>query len=261
MKSAAFVALQRHAGGGLQALGQKLAAGLDFGVGGVADHHAGRLEAVGGHAGQATAFEQRAHLAAQRILLGLHLGEAIGLRFLHGGAQARQGVGGQGGVVGVAAFFVGFHDLQPLLQVAGKAGAGGAVDGGAGALAEHHHGAAGRAAPAFLRRGNQHVDAGRLHVDPHRARGDAVEHEQAAHCMHGVGHGAQIVVGQDHAGGGFDMRGKDDGGLFAGDGGLHVGNRRGRPRGLRARAELAGLEHGGRGGNVAPCRKSASSGS
>jgi hypothetical protein len=40
----AFVALQRHAGRGLQASSQKLFAALDVGVGGVAHHHAGRLE-------------------------------------------------------------------------------------------------------------------------------------------------------------------------------------------------------------------------
>ena len=38
-----------------------------------------------------------------------------------------------------------------------------------------------------------------LHVDPDRAGGDAVEHEQAADLVHGVADGAQVVVGQDHA--------------------------------------------------------------
>ena len=77
---------------------------------------------------------------------------------------------------------------------------------GAGALAQHHEGAAGRAAPALLRRADQHVDAGGLHVDPHRAGGDAVEHEQAADLVHRIGHGLQVVVGQHHAGRGFDVR-------------------------------------------------------
>jgi hypothetical protein len=86
---------------------------------------------------------------------------------------------------------------------------------GARALAEHHEGAAGRAAPALLRRADQHVDAGGLHVDPHRAGGDAVQHEQAAHLVHRVGHGAQVVVGQHHAGGGFDVRREHHAGLSA----------------------------------------------
>ena len=180
-------------------------------------------------AGKAAAFEQRAHLAAQVFLLGLHLGEAVGLRFLHRGAQARERIGGHGGVVHVAAAFVRLHDLQPLLQVAGEAGAGGAVDGRAGALAEHDHGAAGRAAPALLRRGDQHVHAGGLHVHPHGARGDAVQHEQAAHLVHGIGHGPQVVVRQDHAGGRFHVRRKHHRGLLLADGGLHFGDRRGRP--------------------------------
>lgn len=110
-----FVALQRYAGGGLQALLQEFLAGLNLGVGGVADDHAGRLEALGGHAGQATAFKQRAHLGAQRLLLGLDAGKAVGLRLFHGVAQPGQIVGGQRGVVGVAALFVGLHHLQPLL--------------------------------------------------------------------------------------------------------------------------------------------------
>ncbi len=43
--------------------------------------------------------------------------------------------------------------------------------------------------------------------------GDAIEHEQAADLMHGVGDGADIVVGQDHAARGLDMRGEDHVGL------------------------------------------------
>ena len=34
--------------------------------------------------------------------------------------------------------------------------------------------------------------------------------------MHGIGHGAQVAVGQHHAGSGFHMRGKDERGLFFG---------------------------------------------
>ena len=45
-----FVALQRDAGCGLQALGDEFLAGVDVRVGGVADHDAGRLKAFGGDA-------------------------------------------------------------------------------------------------------------------------------------------------------------------------------------------------------------------
>ncbi len=49
-----------------------------------------------------------------------------------------------------------------------------------------------------------------LHVDPGAARGDAVEYEKPADPVHRVGHGTQVVVGQDHARGGLDMRGEND---------------------------------------------------
>ena len=66
-----FVALQRHAGGGLQAGGEEFLAGLNLRVGGVADHHTRGLEAFGGHAGEAASFQQGAHAAAQFVLFGV----------------------------------------------------------------------------------------------------------------------------------------------------------------------------------------------
>ena len=113
------------------------------GVGGVADHHAGGLEAGGCHAADAAAFHQRAHLAAEFELLGAHLVKAVVLCLVHHFLQARQRIRGHGGVVHVGTGLIGFHDLQPLFEIAGEAAAGGGVNGGAGALAEHDHGAAG----------------------------------------------------------------------------------------------------------------------
>ncbi|HCI10940.1 MAG TPA: hypothetical protein DFK55_09455, partial [Alcanivorax sp.] len=68
-------------------------------VAGVADHHAGRLETAGRHALNAVAGEQRAHPAAQLFLQRLHHREALGAGLFHDVAEARQAVGGQGGVV------------------------------------------------------------------------------------------------------------------------------------------------------------------
>ena len=68
--------------------------------------------------------------------------------------------------------------------------------------------------------------------------------------MRGVGHGAQVVVGQDHARRRFNVRGKDNGGLALGNGGQYVGNRRGNPRRLRALARLPRFLHGGCSGNI-----------
>ncbi|MPN23061.1 hypothetical protein SDC9_170446 [bioreactor metagenome] len=80
-------------------------------------------------------------------------------------------------MIGVAAVLVGFHDLQPFLQVAGEAAAGRRVDARPGAFAEGDQGAARGAAPALLRGADQDVDVVRRNVHPDRAGGDAVEHE------------------------------------------------------------------------------------
>src|SRR6218665_21442 len=112
-----LIALQRHAGGALHAFGQEGLAGVQAVVRGVADHHAGRLEALGRHAAQALRFEQRAHLPAQRELLLAQALEAVGARLQHRLAAPGQRVGRHRRVVGVAAGLVGLHDLQPLLHV------------------------------------------------------------------------------------------------------------------------------------------------
>ena len=238
-----FVAHQWHAGGRLQAQGEELLAVLQAGIVGVADHHARCLEARCRHAGQSARREQRTHLATELDLLGAQLVEAVGLRLAHHRQRARQRVGRHRGVVRMAAAFVGFHDLQPLLQVGREAGAGGAVDALARQVGQHHERAAGRSAPALLRRAHQHVDAGGAHVHPHRAAGDAVQHEQAARGMHRVTHGAQVGVGQHHAGGGFHMGREHHVGLLARDGGHHLVDRRGRERRGLAGAGAARLQH------------------
>ena len=246
-----LVALQGDAGGDLQALGGEFFAGFDFAVVGVADHHAGGLEAFGGDAFKAFAGEQGADLFAESPLFVAYFGEAVAGGFLDHVAKAGEGVAGHGGVVGVAALFVGLHDLQPFLQVAGEAGALAAFDALAGLFAEHHQGAAGRGAPAFLRSADQYVDAIGAHVDPERAGGDAVEHEQAADRVHGVGDGAQVVVGQDHSRGGFDMGGENHLWLLRLDGRYHFVYRWRGEGGLAAGFYRPGLQDLGFGGDLA----------
>ncbi len=238
-----FVAGQRHTSGNLHTLRHKFFAVLNFGITGVAHHHARRLKAGRRHALDAALLQRSARCATQFDLRGLERGQAVAERLAHLVAYFRQGVGGHGGVIGMRAFFVGLHDLMPLFQVAGKAVARGRLQPLQSPLRQHGKAAAGLAAPAFLRCADQHVHAGGLHVHPHRTRGDAVEHEQTAHRMHRVGHGAQIVVGQHHAGGGFHMRGEHDGGLFAGDGGDHLGYGRGHEGRLGRIGHAAGLEN------------------
>ena len=227
----ALVALQRHAGGSLQALAQEFLAGLDVRVIGVTDHHPRRLEAGRRNTRYAFAHEQGTHFVAQFLLLGTHLLEAVAPCLLHHVAQARQGVGRHGGVVGMAAGFVSLHDLQPLAQVTRKTAAAGAVDARAGQVAQHHHGTTRRTAPAFLRCADQYIDAAGHHVDPDRARRNAVQHQQATHGMYRIGHAAHIAIGQDHAGRGFHVRRKHQVRLVGQDAGhdfFHRRRRKGR---------------------------------
>ena len=68
--------------------------------------------------------------------------------------------------------------------------------------------------------------------------------------MHRIGHSLEVAVGQHHAGGGFYVRGKHQGGFFGGNGRLHLGNGGGRPRGLSVIDQAAGFEYGVTGRNL-----------
>ena len=61
------------------------------------------IEARGGDAGEAVLGHQFAHGGAQFPLAFLHGGEAFFHGFQHGVTETAQGVGGHGGVVGMAA--------------------------------------------------------------------------------------------------------------------------------------------------------------
>jgi len=124
----AFVALQWDASGDLHAeIGEFLAC-LDVVVAGVAHHHTGRTKTGRCDRFDAAFSQQRADTAAEFELLISYLGKPISHRFAHHVAKRTQGIGWQGCVVGMPALFVGFHDLQPFLQVCSKTGASGAFD-------------------------------------------------------------------------------------------------------------------------------------
>ena len=213
----------------------------------MADHHAGRLEAFRRNAGKAAFDQQRAHPPTELPLLGAGEFQAVRFGVAHGIAHLPQGIGGQGGVIGMTTFFVGFHDLQPLLQVAGEAAAGGVGNARQRTLAEHHQAGAGGAAPAFLRCADQDIDAHRAHVDPECAGGDAVEDEKPIHLAHRSRHRPQVVVGQPDARSRLDMRRKHHLGTLGEDRGDHLVDRRRRKRGrfavTHARAAATRLEH------------------
>ena len=218
-------------------------AALQGGVVGIAHDDARGLEARGSDARVAVSLEQRSHRRADLLLLGAQLRKAARAGLEHRVPRSRERVGRHRRVVQVRTALVGLHHLQPLPKIGGVAGAGGAFDALAGEIRKHHEGAARRAAPALLRGAHEHVHAGGLEVDPHGARGNAVEHEQAAHFVRGVGHGAKVVVGQHHAGGGFDVRREHDRGPLGADRPHHFVDRGRRERLLRAGARAARLQY------------------
>ena len=229
----------------MQAQRQELGTRVKAHVVGVAHDHAGCLEPWGGNTTQTTRLKQGANLVAQHLLLGMQLGIAVGTGLAHGHTKACQRVGRHGGVVHVGTALVGLHHLQPLAQVAGKAGAGCAVNALAGELTQHHQGRAGRAAPAFLRRRDQHINAASLHVNPDGAGGNAIKHKQATHLVHGITDGAQVIGRQDHARGGFHVGRKDHIGFFCQDVLDHFVDRAGRKGRLVGFALAARLEYYG----------------
>jgi hypothetical protein len=165
------------------------------GIVGIADDDAGRLEAFRGDALEALAAEQLANPATEFLLLLADALKTVLLGFEHHVTQACQGVGRHRRVVGKAAFLVGLHDLQPLLEVAGKTAAGGCVDARTRALAKRNQRAARGAAPAFLRRADQYVDVVGDHIDPDGPGGDAIKNEEAINGTNGGADGTQVIVG------------------------------------------------------------------
>ena len=70
------------------------------------------------------------------------------------------------------------------------------------------------AAPSFLRRRDDDVDAERFHVDPVGAGRDAVEDEDGADGVRGVGYRLDLIVGEHDPGGRLDVRREYDFGFF-----------------------------------------------
>src|SRR5262249_42256948 len=150
-KARRLVALQRHAGRALQTELAELLARSDVSVAGIADDDARRLVALGCNAREARFFERRPRPFAELLLRLPSSLEAQLPSLAQHGAEPQQRVGRQRGVVEMTARLVGFHNLQPLAQITGEAGALRVLDTLARALAEHDERAARRRTPAFLR--------------------------------------------------------------------------------------------------------------
>mmetsp|Transcript_23734 Transcript_23734/g.58994 ORF Transcript_23734/g.58994 Transcript_23734/m.58994 type:complete len:469 (+) Transcript_23734:276-1682(+) len=212
-----------HARRNLHTRGRKLRAGLHPHVFGVRHDDGGRLEPGRGDGLDAALLQRAPDGGAQRLLLGLHVFEAAGLGLELALAEGNECVGGHGAKVGVAAVFVRLHDVVPLLEVDGeRLPAVARLERLLRAGGEHDEARASGAGPALLGGCDEDVDAEGVHVSPEAPRGDAVEDEDCADFVGGVGDGLDVVVGDEDAGGGVDLGGEDAGGFFGFDGGDDV---------------------------------------
>lgn len=97
-------------------------------VGGVADDDTRGGEFGRGDADVTFIGEECAHFGAEFDLFVAQYVKACFLCELHHVAAVFDAVSRHGGVVGVAAIFVGLHDVEPFFEVDGKTVAGGGVD-------------------------------------------------------------------------------------------------------------------------------------
>ena len=86
------------------------------------------------------------------------------------------------------------HNLAPLFKIAGEAAAGRLIEALAGKRTQHHKSGARRSAPAFLGRADQHINAAGLHIDPQRARCNAVQDHHAAMSVHGICQRSDVII-------------------------------------------------------------------
>ena len=156
-----------------------------------------RLEPLGGDGFQSLA---RHHLAALSAEIPCHLLDLVETNLFGRHRRAfeqSQRVGGHGGVVREPARQVGIHDFEPLAHVDDHGGGLRVARRVHAAFAEHDHARARRTSPALLRRAQDGVHAGRLHVHPNRAARDGIEHEQPPVRVHGVGHSLDVRIRQN----------------------------------------------------------------
>eukprot|EP00754_Rhynchopus_humris_P024183 Rhum_TRINITY_DN14870_c2_g1::Rhum_TRINITY_DN14870_c2_g1_i1::g.126196::m.126196 len=231
--------LQGHASGDLQALVLELAHQRRRPV---ADQHGRRAEALGRHALVAELrAHHRTHGVAQLLLRRLRLLVAEVLQLHHHVVEGAERLRRHRAVVHVAAVLVRLHQRRPRLQVQHERRALRAVQLRARVLAQHNEAGRRGARPALLRGRQQHVDAQRLHVHPQRAGRDAVQQEEGAHFVRGVGEGLDVRVRQHDARRRLDVRREDDARALGADAGHHLVDGRRREGRLGRVVDRAGV--------------------
>eukprot|EP00755_Sulcionema_specki_P007700 Sspe_Gene.38947::Locus_18782_Transcript_1_1_Confidence_1.000_Length_1375::g.38947::m.38947 len=219
-----LIDLQRHPSGDLDAQVLELdrKAALT-----VADHHARGTESFGSNTLVSMLGAQLTHLLSQFPLPSLRLvePELPGLR--HHVTEDAEGVGGHGAVVDVSTLLVGLHHVHPRLEAQHEACALCLIDGLATTLVHHHQPSARRPSPPLLRSRQVNINVELLHVNPDCPRGNAVEDEDTPHLVHRIGNGLDVVVGEDDASTGLNVRCADHRRLLLPDGRHHLVDGRG----------------------------------
>ena len=111
------------------------------------------------------------------------------------------------------------------------------------ALTQSNQGTARRAAPAFLRGADQHINTTGFHIDPDCTRGNAVQHKEAINRAHRFTHRTEVRLGQHDACRCFNVGRKNHCRLFTKDGRNHLFDRGGCKGCLRLCRHRASLQH------------------
>ena len=114
--------LQRHAGRNLQPGSGKFAAIFQRLIIGIADHNAGGFKPVSSDRGKTAFFQQPADRGAKLYLFLTHRFKPVIFGFDQRVTKQFQRIGWHGGVIGMPAIFIGFHDRQPFFDIADIAG-------------------------------------------------------------------------------------------------------------------------------------------
>mmetsp|Transcript_17405 Transcript_17405/g.36462 ORF Transcript_17405/g.36462 Transcript_17405/m.36462 type:complete len:346 (-) Transcript_17405:255-1292(-) len=188
--------------------------GVVLSDGTIIHQHARGLESRSSNRSQTPRMEQCPGIGSQLILCGLQFGHSK-LQGLYANlVKVSKSIGGHGGVISEPPLLVRVHDGGPALETHRKGGFLRFCHLLRRLFGEHYESAAGGTGPSLLRRRDDGIDAEIFHIGPDGSGGDAIEDEEAADVVYGLGGLADVVVGEDHAGGCLDVGGEEDCGAF-----------------------------------------------
>src|SRR5690554_3250654 len=101
-------------------------------------------------------------------------------------------------MVRMTAIFISFHNLEPLLQIHGKAAACGVLQARDGAITEPDQRGTRRCRPALLWCCDQNIYTTSFHIYPESTGRHTIKYKQAINLAYGLGDGFQVAVWQAH---------------------------------------------------------------